>query len=123
MPAEAPTGLKAAGTRLWRDVQAGYELRLDEERLLDAACRTLDELDALESALREAPDALVDGSKGQPRPHPLFAEVRAHRLVLRQLLTGIGLEEGEADQRVGAARSHAGRQLARKRWERRGAAA
>lgn len=116
---EAPDGLAEAGLGLWESVQDGYELRADEERLLEAACRTQDELVTLEAALVGV-DPVVAGSTGQDRPHPLYAEVRAHRLALRQLLTAVGLDE--EDESAGASRSHAGRQLARQRHRLRGAA-
>lgn len=114
-----PAGLNAGGRSLWFDVTAAYELRPDERRLLEAAARTLDETAKLERALKRAP-ATVPGSKGQDRPNPLYAEVRSHRIALKQLLVAVGLEEDDAS--AGAERSHAGRKLARQRWSSRGAA-
>jgi hypothetical protein len=114
-------GLGAGGRRLWRDVTDAYTLREDERQALAAAARTLDELARLEAALKDAP-VVVRGSAGQERPNPLFAEARAHRLALRTLLGAVGLVDGEADRHVGAARSTAGRTLARQRWGQRGAA-
>ena len=49
--------------------------------MLEQACRTADELDRLERAVRALPSLVVEGSTGQPRSHPLLAEVRAHRLL------------------------------------------
>lgn len=121
MPAErVPAGLNAPGRALWSDVQERYELRADEERLLEAAARTLDETARLERALKRAKPT-VAGSKGQDRVNPLYAEVRAHRLVLRSLLVAVGLAEDDAS--AGAARAHAGRSLAAQRWGRNGATA
>ena len=114
-----PAGLQAAGRKLWRDITGSYELLPDENRMLIAACRTADELERLHEALTDAP-LEVPGSKGQMRPNPLFAEVRSHRLLYRQLLTAIGI--GEAGEHPASKRSHAGRQLARQRWGIRGAA-
>ncbi len=122
---ERPEGLSSRGTALWEAVTSAYtDLREPEWQALINAARTVDELDLLEAALAGAA-VVVEGSQGQPRPHPLFGEVRAHRLALRQMLAAVGLDEADAERHVseGAARSHAGRQLARKRWERRGAAA
>ncbi len=115
----APERLDSAGRSLWSDVTAAYELRPDEERILAAACRTLDETGRLERALKRAKPT-VAGSKGQDRPNPLYGEVRAHRLALKGLLIAVGLEEDDAS--AGAERSHAGRKLARQRWSGRGAA-
>jgi hypothetical protein len=117
----APNGLAAGGRKLWRDVLAGFELRPDEERMLIAACRTVDELARLERALKNA-KPVVAGSKGQDRVNPLFGEVRAHRLALRQLLAAIGIEEAADDRHAGDVRSNAGRKLARQRWGHLGAA-
>lgn len=116
----APVKLKAAGRTLWRSVSDSYELREDERQALEAACRTLDELRRLEEALADAP-VVVKGSKGQTRTNPLFAEVRAHRLTLRQLLRSIGLVDEEGGG-AGYTRSSAGSALARQRWGQSGAA-
>jgi hypothetical protein len=121
-PPGPPPGLDEAGQLLWREVRGRWDLRPDEDRLLAAACSTLDEIGRLEEALVDA-DLVVEGSKGQTRPHPLIAEVRAHRLALRQLLGSLGIEEaeGEAGTDHGEARSSAGRKLAGIRWgQRRG---
>lgn len=115
----APDDLGEAGRALWRDVRAGWVLRPDEERLLLAACRTVDELERIDQALAAA-EIVTAGSKGQDRAHPLLAEVRSHRLALRSLLSAIGIEDAEADAgSQNAQRSHAGRALARQRWSRR----
>jgi phage terminase small subunit len=118
---KAPTGLGPAGRGLWRAITADYELREDERQALAAACRTLDELRRVEDAMRAA-DVVVAGSKGQPRPNPLLAEARAHRLALRQLLISVGLDEPDAHADRAHARSAAGRRMARLRHGTRGAA-
>jgi hypothetical protein len=41
----------------------------------------------------------VQGSMGQPKPHPLLAEVRAHRLLLERLTGALNLPD--EDQEVG----------------------
>lgn len=116
-PPDPPDALGEGGRALWRDVIGPWELRPDETRLLHAACRTLDEIERMQDVLAEA-DPVVTGSKGQVRPHPLIAEVRAHRLALRQLLGSLGIEWPDAP---GASEgSTAGRKLARARWDKRG---
>ena len=115
-PPGPPADLEAAGRELWRSITATYELRADELRLLTEACRTVDELERLRAALADA-EPVVAGSKGQVRPHPLIAEIRAHRLALRGLLASIGIEDADAEAGDGEAqRSAAGRALARQRW-------
>lgn len=113
-----PDGLGDAGLNLWRAVRGEWTLRPDEEALLVAACRTIDELGRLEEALAEAAPVAV-GSRGQARAHPLVSAVREHRRVLRELLGSLGLAEADAiagEGRPDLARSHAGRQLVRQRW-------
>lgn len=90
----APSGLAAAGRRLWRTVVGRYDLRPDEAALLAAAARTADELAVLEAALEDSPPVVV-GSTGQPRPNGLFGEVRAHREILRRLLADLDVPEDE----------------------------
>jgi hypothetical protein len=116
-----PADLVDAPRELWEAVVSDWELRPDELPLLTAACRTLAEIETIESALIGA-SALVPGSKGQDRANPLFAEVRAHRLALRQLLGSLGIEEAEDEEGggSGSARSNAGRKLAAQRWRRNG---
>jgi hypothetical protein len=119
---EPPAGLGESGTALWLRVHRDWRLRPDEEELLLAACRTIDETARLEFALAGA-DVVVTGSRGQSRAHPLVREIREHRLALKQLLgaAGIGISDLTADGEIdrGAARSAAGRALARQRWSRR----
>ena len=117
-PDDGVEGLDDAGRGLWKAVRAEWQLRPDEEALLRAACRTLDELGSLEAALVDA-SPTVTGSRGQLRPHPLLSTTREHRRLLRELLGSLGLAEADADAgeaRPSLARSHAGRQLARQRW-------
>ena len=85
-----PVGLGEAGLGLWRQVVGDYELAPDELALLAQACRTLDELEAIREALEAGP-VTVKGSTGQPKVSGLFAEARAHRLVLAKLLQQLEL--------------------------------
>ena len=113
----APSGLGPAGRSLWRRVSAGLALRPDETALLEAAARTADELAALEAELRDAP-AQVKGSMGQPRPNPLYAEVRSHREALRRLLGSLDVPEAEGlgSEWDGLSASTRARKAARARW-------
>src|SRR5215217_4265082 len=88
-----PTGLKAPGRRLWDAVVGPYILTPAEMLILREACRTADELDRLEKALRELNDLVVSGSTGQPRAHPLLEEVRAHRVLVDKLVNSLNLPD------------------------------
>src|SRR5215213_11826086 len=90
-PSKAPTGLRAPGKLLWAAVIDKYVLTAAEVEMLGQACRTTDELDRLEKAVRVLPELTTRGSTGQLKPHPLLAEVRAHRLLLERLTTALCL--------------------------------
>jgi hypothetical protein len=109
----APAGLGAAGRNLWRSVAGAFDLDPDEAELLRQACRCADELADLRSALA-ASDTVVAGSTGQPRPNPLYTELRAHRETLARLLRALDLPDEEAAR--GSAASARASEAARRRW-------
>ncbi len=113
---KAPADLAAPGAALWRDTTALYDLSPPEMRLLGEACRTADELARLRAVLVDA-DPMVTGSTGQPRPNPLFDEVRRHREALAKLIAALDLP---ADSEP-VTTSDKARQAARARWAKRGA--
>ena len=110
-----PAGLGAAGKRLWRSVTGELDLRSDELGILEQAARTTDELAALVSALAVA-EPMVSGSMGQPKPNPLFGEVRAHRDLLRRLLRSIEVEDQAADDAALTVGMSNSERSARLRW-------
>jgi hypothetical protein len=89
-----------------------------EVEMLGQACRTADELDRLERAVRVLPELTTTGSTGQLKPHPLLAEVRAHRLLLERLTTALCLPD--EDEEVGGLRpgQKHGRRAINARWSR-----
>ncbi len=99
MPERAPTGLSAAGKRLWTSVTGHYELDEHEARLLLEACRTVDLLDLLEAAVRRD-GPLVSSPQGE-RAHPAAVEARQQRITLARLLAALRLPDEEADARPG----------------------
>ncbi len=114
----APAGLQTAGRRLWRDVLADVEMRPDELAVLEAACRHLDLLVALERVLDEH-GPTTKGSTGQTRVHPVVAELRQGRLALGKLLGQLGVQDapGERfDLSDPAQRSSRARRAALSRW-------
>jgi len=74
----APTGLRKRGKALWHSVIEVGEPNPAELAILHELCSVVDEIDVLKAVLRKSSPVVV-GSTGQPRPHPLFAELRRHR--------------------------------------------
>jgi len=107
--------LAEAGRDFWSEVTATYALRPDELRLLGEACRTLDDLAALRAELAASGGMVTTGSTGQPRAHPLIAEVRAHRLVLVRVLDQLALPDDEGVPGATPAARRAAR-AANERW-------
>jgi hypothetical protein len=111
-----PSGLKVSGKRLWVSVAEKYVLTPAELTNLAEACRTKDELDRLERAVRALPDLTTTGSTGQLKPHPLLAEVRAHRLLLERLTGALNLPDEDEESGMRPGQKHAQR-AARGRWK------
>jgi len=108
-----PPGLKTRGRALWRDVQAAYRLNPSENVTLGALARTHDEIADLEAALADAP-VIVSGSKGQPMPNRLFAEIRAHRALADKLQISLALPA--PGEQTGQRRSGQAKAAAATRW-------
>ena len=112
-----PSGFRASARRLWVAVVDRYVLTPPELAMLSEACRTFDELDRLERAVRALPELTTTGSAGQVKAHPLLGEVRAHRQLLERLAGALNLPD--VDQEVGLrAGSRHARTAARARWQR-----
>jgi hypothetical protein len=116
----APSGLAAAGRRLWREMVSTYEFSPGELETLRQACRTADVLARIDVELGEA-DVTVIGSRGQPRSHPLLESSAEQRALLDQLLRSLALpmpDETEgtrrAPQQVAAAQARWRAQKARR---------
>ena len=114
-----PSGLKAAGKRLWKaiigDLEAGWALDRRELHLLERACRCEDEMRDLEAAVdRDGPTAT--GSKGQVVVHPAVLECRQLRLTQLRLLAALELEDPEGSATRATPASKRARRAARARW-------
>jgi hypothetical protein len=116
MHEKPPTKLCKSGRDMWKAVTEKYELRADELRILEDACREADLIDGLEAGMRKsiADGALmVKGSMGQVVINPLISELRQHRATLATLLRGLKLpDEGAGTGADGAQQ----RQAANARW-------
>ena len=114
MPA-LPKGLRPTGRNLWRDVTGTWQLRPDELRVLEQACRTLDDEARLREELAQA-CVMTAGSMGQQRVTPLFAEVRATRALAAKLLAQLGLPDMDEQAGQDSRREWQARAAAGKRW-------
>lgn len=115
-PLPPPAGLKAKQAEtLWREVTGTYELRADELRILEDACREVDLVERLEVELSKA-ELVVKGSMGQPVANPLVQEIRQHRQVVKGLLAALKLPD--EDGSVSGSRSSQARAAAQARWRR-----
>jgi hypothetical protein len=120
----SPAGLGSRGRSLWRTISADFVLGTAETEILGLACRTLDRINALEEALKGAP-ATVEGSQGQPRPHPLAGELRAEVLLASKLLAQLGIPTDLDPEDLhgswqGLTPSERGKKAAARRWASRG---
>ena len=111
----APARLGAKAKALWSNVTGTYELRADELRVLEDACREVDLVELLEKELAGA-SLVVKGSQGQPVANPLVQEIRQHRQVVKSLLGSLKLPD--EDGRAQASRSSQARAAAQARWRR-----
>lgn len=111
----APRGLDKSGRKLWREIVSSgkYELRPDELRVLEDACREADLIDELTVAAVGTPK-MVRGSHGGTVINPLISELRQHRVTLNSLLRFLRLpDEGAAGE---LPRSVSARKAAQSRW-------
>lgn len=113
----APAGLSKRANKRWNDIVTAWDLRPDELRILEDACREMDLVDELEKARRAMP-LMIEGSTGQLVVNPLVQEVRQHRSILSGLLRALKLPESDDERAELAAesRSASARHAAKSRW-------
>ena len=109
-----PARLSKSARALWEGVMSKWDLRPDELRILEDACREASLVDRIERELGS--DLLTPGSTGQVRAHPLLGEVRQHRAAVSQLLSRLNLPDAAADGRAQEARTQHARLAAVARW-------
>lgn len=117
-PPRAPSELRArgAGRRWWRRMLSRYEVRVDEEVVVEGVAHTRDEIEAMRTELASSPTLAVTGSRGAIVEHPLLEAIRRHEALLLKQLSYLGLAEADVP---GDAASRAGSALVNKRWARR----
>lgn len=114
-----PTRLGTKARTLWTSITTTYDLRADELRILEDACREVDLIERLEKEMGKQP-LTVKGSMGQTVAHPLVQEIRQHRGTVKSLLGALDLPEDDGDSKP-ASRSTSARAAAEARWRRVGA--
>lgn len=112
---DPPEGLGAKALVVWTEIAEGYDLRIDEMRVLEDACREIDLIERLEAELEHA-ELIVTGSMGQPVASPLVQELRQHRGVLARLLGWLKLPDEEQPAKGNTSAS--ARTAAMARWGR-----
>jgi hypothetical protein len=111
---KTPAGLGTAA-KFWREVTATYELRVDELRILEDACREMNLIDRIQKEVDSDRLLTSKGSMGQEVASPMVQELRHHRTTLARLLTQLQLPSEESGSPA-QSRSSAGRALAASRW-------
>lgn len=120
----APIGLGKAGKTLWKGIAGPkkWELRADELRVLEDACREADLVSVLDAGLILAisrGDLTVKGSQGQDVINPLISELRQHRATLAGLLRQLKLPDENAAQTAGALSAQNRANVTQGRWAKR----
>jgi hypothetical protein len=107
---KAPSGLGAAGRKLWRSVLADYELEQHEIAGLLQACRAADACDELQEVVASQ-GRIQQDHLGNVRIHPAAVELRQTQMLLLRAVASLRIPLGDDDgqgeerpQRRGAAR-------------------
>lgn len=93
---EPPEGLGRRGLAFWHSATSDFDFTDAEIGLLEEACRTLDDLDALAASVREY-GVMTEGSQGQPVVNPALTEARGQRVVLHRLIAALQLPDDEGN--------------------------
>ncbi|OPE55768.1 hypothetical protein BV510_03400 [Mycolicibacterium diernhoferi] len=114
-----PTGLKARGRRLWRELHEAADFGDSPEARLIAeeACYLADEIERLRRIVRKAgADTRVTGYNGQPVSMPEADDLRKNQGILLSMIKSLRLPDDD-DTRL--TRSEIGKRGADARWGRR----
>jgi hypothetical protein len=110
-----PTGLRARGRRLWREMHetADFTGCPEAAMVLEQACRVADEIERQHKLIAKAgDDTRVMGSTKQPVSMPEIGDLRSNQALLLSLLKAIN----PADENT-LTRSDFGRMGAAARWQ------
>lgn len=119
---DTPAGLSPRAEAFWNKITEDFTLTLDTVEILHEACATISTIDRLAEVL-DSDGLMATGSKGQIKPHPALAEIRAQRGSLQRLLKALEVPDDDdepeaprspADIRRSERASHA----ANRRWQR-----
>ncbi|MGD7003661.1 hypothetical protein [Corynebacterium halotolerans] len=116
----SPEDLGDAGLELWTRINTTFDFADEPGKLaiLEQAARTVDQIEALEEAKKDAP-LTAKGSMGQAVIHPFIQELRQQRGSLNSLMKSLGLPESDEETAAKAERrSKAGKAGAAGRWGR-----
>lgn len=116
---KSPTGLRARGKRLWRELHGSADFTGCPETLtvIEEACYLADEVDRLRRLVRAAgEDTRVTGYNGQPVSMPEVDDLRKSQTLLLAMLKSIRVEI-DGDGKL--TRSQAGQVAADARWRNR----
>lgn len=103
---EPPADLQESGREFWLSTHQHYELDARDQPALKAACRTLDEIDAVQRAV-DADGVESVGASGQPVAHWGLGALRAHRLTLDRMLQRLALPDQHGRKPLSAESAHA----------------
>jgi hypothetical protein len=112
---EPPVELGRRGAELWQAVLTEHELRTDELRVLEDACREVDLIERMHAELQTSP-LVVKGSMGQDVANPLVQELRQHRALVARLLGALKLSDEDGEERDAQFRTDRARKAALSRW-------
>ena len=113
-----PTGLKARGKRLWRELHesADFSACPETRLVVEEACHLADEIERLRKIVRAAgADTRVAGYNGQPTTMPEVDDLRKNQTILLSMLKALRLPDDEVDGGK-ITRSQAGKVAASARW-------
>lgn len=113
---KCPTGLKARGNRLWRDLHGTADFSGSPETVtvIEEACYLSDEIARQRRIVRKAgDDTRVSGYNGQLVTMPEVDDLQRNQQLLLSMLKSIRVDPGNGEKLT---RSDIGKMGAAKRW-------